>query len=107
MKRDIFLSVVLHLALFAATVVSSPFDTGSQPTYDEVIRVSLFEPGDLYTQPAEPVVVQPLQPAVEEPEVGFFVAVCRSGRVRRRSERFCRPNLRSLGLLRLFILFSN
>jgi len=39
MKRDIFLSLVLHVMVVLATVISSPFDYKKPFDYDQVIRI--------------------------------------------------------------------
>ncbi len=41
MKRDIFLSLLLHVAIVTATVVSAPFEIKKGRFYDEIVRVSL------------------------------------------------------------------
>lgn len=53
MKRDIILSVILHLLVIAATVVSMPFSS-SKVNPDDVIRISVraAAPGRIAPQPA-------------------------------------------------------
>jgi len=41
MKQDILLSLLLHVVIVFATVVSEPFDIKKSRSYDEIIRVSI------------------------------------------------------------------
>ena len=68
MKRDIILSLILHLTVILAMVVSAPFSIKPQNNFDDVIRVSLTSMPDLPSQvqeiPTQPVSVP--APAVED-----------------------------------------
>ena len=41
MKRDLLLSILLHVCVIAATFIASPFEPSRAVNYDETIRVSL------------------------------------------------------------------
>ena len=73
MKRDVILSVLLHVVVIAMTVFASPFEVGSPSDYDEVIRVSLLAPAEILSpqaEPPEPIAIRTPQPAAEEiPEI--------------------------------------
>jgi len=58
MKRDVVLSVILHLAIVVATVISSPL-TVRQRQYDDVIKVALVAAPPMTNLPPEP--LPPLQ----------------------------------------------
>jgi TonB family protein len=64
-KRDIILSVALHLLVIAATVVSMPFSSGKRINPDDVIKVTIRAsvPG----RPA-PAITSP-SPAISTPEL--------------------------------------
>ncbi|MEW5994440.1 MAG: TonB family protein [Candidatus Zixiibacteriota bacterium] len=59
MARDILCSLLLHLSLVVVTVISSPFDTGKQHQFDEVIRVRLTSLPAPVTPAPEPVTIPP------------------------------------------------
>lgn len=40
-KRDVFWSLLIHVVIIGATVISSPFDVSHQKDYGDVIKVSL------------------------------------------------------------------
>ncbi len=65
MKRDFAISVGLHLAVVAATLLAAPFTIQSERSYDEVIRVSLTAAPMIANAAPEPEPA-PLQP-VETP----------------------------------------
>ncbi|MEW6411574.1 MAG: TonB family protein [Candidatus Zixiibacteriota bacterium] len=69
MKREIFFSLALHLAIVAAAVVSSPFDAKKAFDYDDVIRVRAVAMPD-FSPPAaaEPVAIEPLAVPQAMPE---------------------------------------
>lgn len=52
MTRDVLLSMLLHVAIVGATVVSAPFDIKTKRSYDDIIRVSLTSLP--YVAPPEP-----------------------------------------------------
>ncbi len=66
MARDVFLSILLHIGIIAATLVSAPFDVKPKKMYDEIIRVRLTAPAELPSE--EPVALEPVpvpQPMIE------------------------------------------
>jgi TonB family protein len=68
MKREILLSLALHVVVFAMVVVSSPFDTTKQFNYDDVIRVRAVSLPEFSPPAAEPVSV-PQAIEEETPEI--------------------------------------
>ncbi|UCD62614.1 MAG: TonB family protein [Candidatus Zixiibacteriota bacterium] len=73
MKREIVLSLVLHLVVFGVAVMSSPFDTAGKFDYGEVIRIRAVAMPGFSPPAAEPVAIEPVQipEAIEEatPEI--------------------------------------
>ncbi len=71
MRRDMILSVVLHVLVIGATLWSAPVQWRSEVTYDDIIRVQLTAPADMAI--TEPVALEPVEvpaPVVEEvPEI--------------------------------------
>ena len=52
MKRDVFLSIALHVMVILLTVMSSPFDYQKQFDYDQVIRIKAVAMPDFAPSPA-------------------------------------------------------
>jgi TonB family protein len=68
MTREILLSLLLHLVVVAATVISAPFDIGKGKSYDEIIRVSLTTLPEITPAKPEPVAIPEFLPE-ELPEI--------------------------------------
>ena len=66
MKRDIILSLVIHVTILFSALVTSPFEPTSQIDYGEVIRVSLPSMDQLPIQ-AEPLPPEPI--AIPKPQM--------------------------------------
>ncbi|MFZ5981422.1 MAG: TonB family protein [Candidatus Zixiibacteriota bacterium] len=73
MRRDLILSILLHIAIISATFISTPFEPRREVDYGEVIRVSLTSMPELPATEEEPAPLPDLQipQAVEEqmPEI--------------------------------------
>ncbi len=68
MKREIVLSLALHIAILGAAVFSSPFDAKKAFDYDDVIRVRAVAMPDFAPATAEPVAIEPLAVPQAMPE---------------------------------------
>jgi protein TonB len=68
MTREILLSLALHAAIVAATMIAAPFEIKKAPMYDEVIRVSLTAPSEIAPPSPEPVAIPEMLPD-ELPEI--------------------------------------
>jgi TonB family protein len=67
MKKDFLFSIILHVLLIVATLISAPFSVQSRLKYDDIIRVQLTAPADMFSP--EPVALEPVpvpKPAIEE-----------------------------------------
>jgi len=62
MTRDVLLSLLLHLVIVTATVISAPFEIKRTRTYDEVIRVSLTSLPEIAPTKPEPVSIPEMLP---------------------------------------------
>jgi len=60
MKREILLSLSLHLVIVAFAVLSSPFDTTKAFDYDEVIRIRAVALPDFKPASGEPAATEPV-----------------------------------------------
>lgn len=60
MKREILLSLTLHLVVIAFAVLSSPFDTTRAFDYDDVIRVKAVALPDFTPAAGQPVATEPV-----------------------------------------------
>lgn len=68
MKREILFSVILHLLIAAAAVISAPFDF-KRPPEDQIIRVSLHAAVPMETITPQPIPTPTIPKAVEEDPV--------------------------------------